>query len=97
MSGAIILVKREEIVNSKSSNSKLKRGGEDTLFYLVEDGKELDHRFGTEHADARGTEVGDALEEGRSGEVTADVEDARMFAQPPDALEHLLTKDVQLR
>ena len=51
---------------------------------MLKDGEELVLLLGTEHLDAGFAEVGDTLEDGRGGEVSAGMQDAaelgRLFA-----------------
>ena len=44
-----------------------------------EDGEEVGHGFGAKHGDAGLTEIGDALEDRSSGEVSSGVEDASLL------------------
>lgn len=53
---------------------------------LVHDGVEFGQVLGAEHADARVSEVGDAFEEGRGGQVATDVQDAAVFVDAGYAL-----------
>ena len=64
------------------------------LFYLLEDGKEFFYCLGAEHGDAQLLEVGQSLEEGGGGQVTAYVEYATMFVEAGYALVHLVAQDI---
>ena len=66
------------------------------LSYVFEDGEELVGGVGPEHGYARLTEIGDALEDGRGGEMAAGVEDAAVFVDAGDVDAELLLEDVEL-
>ena len=51
------------------------------LSRLLEDVEQLVHAGGAEHGDAGRTEVGDALEDGRGGQMAAGVNDAALHCQ----------------
>ena len=46
---------------------------------VFKNGRQLLHGLGTQHGDARLSEVGDALEDGRGGEMAACVQDATIL------------------
>ena len=46
---------------------------------MFKNGRQLLHGLGTQHGDARLSEVGDALEDGRGGEMAACVQDATIL------------------
>lgn len=62
---------------------------------VFEDGEEIVHRFGAEHGDAGGAEVGDAFEERCRSEVATGVEDASFLVDAGDIDTQLFDEDVQ--
>ena len=63
---------------------------------LFEDVEQLCHGGGPEHGDAGGAEVGDALEDGRGGQVPSGVDDASCLVDALHVDAQQFLQDVEL-